>query len=249
MDKKLQRRIFILILIVLTISIGGYILQKQNNRTKEKVLNENQNRLLDKIWSLEDELDKIKEENSILSERVAQLEYEIHLDKDLLQEQVQIINFRNDKAFTDENLILPIFTANINTYKQEVKYYVTIPKKLPMEEQLYLLVNKLSQYCFNGLPIEILDIKDIEGKKIAIIDLKEFSINQGVEDPDKLIGSTWKAYYFQGTAAGIITSYQLVDTLLQKDYGGEWIDGVQFLYEGEDIDFEHVLGLSDIHYR
>ncbi|CCQ95936.1 hypothetical protein CULT_330021 [[Clostridium] ultunense Esp] len=244
MDKKFQRRIFILILIALTISLGGYILQKQNNKTKE-----NQNRLLNKISSLENELDKIKEENSILNKRVNELQDEVYRDKDLLQEQVQIINFRNEKSFTDENLILPIFTANINTYKKEIKYYVTIPKILPMEEQLHLLVNKLSQYCFNGLPIEIVDIKDIEGKKIAIINLKEYSINQGIEDLEKLIGSSWKAYYFQGTAGGIITSYQLIDTLLQKDYDGEWIDGVQFLYEGKDIVFEHVLGLSDIHYR
>lgn len=162
---------------------------------------------------------------------------------------MEIINYKEEKDFTDENLILPIYTANILTYKDEIKYYMAIPKELSLEEKLSTIANKLSQYCFNGLPIEVLEIEKVEGKKIAIIDLKELSFNQGIDEYTKFIGSTWKTYYFQGTTGGAITSKQLVDTFLQKGYQGEWIEGVQFLYEGEIIDYEHVFGLSDIHWR
>lgn len=91
---------------------------------------------------------------------------------------------------------------------------MAIPKELSIEEQLNTVANKLSQYCFDGLSIEVLEIKKIEGKEIAIINLKELPINQKIDDYTKFIGNTWKTYYFQGTTGGTITSKQLIDTIL-----------------------------------
>jgi hypothetical protein len=46
-----------------------------------------------------------------------------------------------------------------------------------------------------------------------------------------------------------MTSIALSETFLQKEYSGTWIDGVQFLLDGETIDLEHVEGLSEIIYK
>lgn len=249
MNRRFQIIVIILILIIFAISIGSNTFYREKIKSIETVQVKNEKELKDRISLLEAELKNLKEENYHWSKTISNFEYEMSLVKNLVQEQVEIINYKEEKDFTDENLILPIYTANILTYKDEIKYYMAIPKELSLEEKLSTIANKLSQYCFNGLPIEVLEIKKVEGKKIAIIDLKELSFNQGIDDYTKFIGSTWKTYYLQGTTGGAITSKQLVDTFLQKGYQGEWIEGVQFLYEGEIIDYEHVFGLSDIHWR
>lgn len=110
--------------------------------------------------------------------------------------------------------------------------------------------NELSQYCFDGLPIEVSEIKKVDGKEIAVINLKESVFNEEIDAPKKFVGRTWKAGYFQGSCGGSITSMELIETFLQRDYKGKWIDGVQFLYEGNNItEFDHVPRLSDINYR
>ena len=93
------------------------------------------------------------------------------------------------------------------------------------------------------------EIKDIEGKSVAVINLRESPINEEIAGPEEMIGHSWATYYFQGSTGGVLTSIKLVETFLQRDYRGPWIDGVQFLYEGNQIDFEHVEGLREINYR
>ena len=85
--------------------------------------------------------------------------------------------------------------------------------------------------------IDLVEIKEIGNKKVAIINLKE--------NDDEL----WITTYFQGSSGGNITSTQLIETFLQRDYWGKWIDGVEFLYENSKIDFDHVEDLHDISYR
>lgn len=249
MNKKSKIILISLLLLTFIISITNFVFHKHNNRTIEAIQIENQKELLDRISSFERITEELKEENNILNRKISDLQHQLDINNSLIQDQVKIINYRNNKDFEGENLILPIYTANINTYKKEIKYFIEIPKALPLEEQLSIVANKLSIYCFSGLPITVMEIKSIDGSEIAVVNLKETEVNKGIDNLDELIGKTWKANYFQGSAGGIITSNQLVDTFLQNDYEGKWIDGVQFLYEGNIIEFDHVFGLSDINYR
>jgi hypothetical protein len=48
-----------------------------------------------------------------------------------------------------------------------------------------------------------------------------------------------------------MTSESLIETLLQREYNGEWIDAVKFLYNDSPIDdhFQHAPDLMEINYR
>ncbi len=248
MDKKVQVIILSLALIALTVSIATFAFYRQDKSTDNTAL-KTENDLLDRILNLEKNLEEITEENDIQNNKIVYLQNEIVRTNYLVKEQVEIINLKDNKDYTDENLILPIYTANTNTYEKEIKFYMAIPKNISMEEKLDIVANKVSQYCFGGLPIEVLEIIEIGDKRVAIVNLEESVLNKGVDSLDKIVGKAWIPHYFQGSCGGTITSNELVETFLQRDYNGEWIDGVHFLYESNTMDFDHVGNLYDINYR
>jgi hypothetical protein len=96
-----------------------------------------------------------------------------------------------------------------------------------------LLSRLLSSYCFGGLPIDVLSVENRDGAQIAVVDLREIT--------GQLIPS-WSGYYFQGSTGGYATQTTLVETFPQKDYAGDWIDGVEFHYNGAPMtdDWDHV---------
>jgi len=138
-----------------------------------------------------------------------------------------------------ENETFIIYDGNIDTYKKEAKGEISIPKDKGIQEKLEAIAKKLSEVNFNNLPIEVLKIETVNGKKIAKINLKEDSKNQ----------KQWFQSYMQGSAGGSITSVSLIETLLQKEYKGQWIDGIEFSYEGKKCEFEHAYDLTEIVYR
>jgi hypothetical protein len=146
----------------------------------------------------------------------------------------------------------PVYTANIDTYETEVSTYLEVPESLTVEEKLQVIARKLSSDYFGKLPIELEKIEKRYGKKIAVINLRESSENQGVTNPLEMEGDTWAVLYFQGSCQGAITSTTLIESFLQRGYTGEWIDGVRFLYNGksmEAVDAEHAPALYSITYR
>ena len=132
-----------------------------------------------------------------------------------------------------------IYGGNIDTYEKEVIGKIGDSKGEKVEEKLATIANKLSEMKFNRLPIEVLKIETIDGKRIAKINLKEDSKNE----------KGWAKLYMQGSAGGTITSVSLIETFLQKEYKGEWIDGVEFLLEGKKCDFQHAPDLENVVYR
>lgn len=133
-----------------------------------------------------------------------------------------------------------IYGADSNTYDKALLSQVSIEDKLMLEEKLEILAKQLSKEQFEGLGIELYKIDDEEGKKIATMNLIE-----SADDSDP----SWIRMYFQGSTGGIVTTVSLDETFLQKEYDGDWIDGVRFLYEGEKIMFDHVESLGEISYR
>jgi hypothetical protein len=53
-------------------------------------------------------------------------------------------------------------------------FYVKIEQALPIRLQLAMMANALSRHCFSYLPIEVQGIQEYDGKKVAVINLKEF---------------------------------------------------------------------------
>jgi cell division protein FtsB len=186
--------------------------------------------------SLKDENIKLTKEISSMKEKNSALEKSI----EELKEENKNIN---------KNSTYPIYSADINTYDKEVIFGAYIAEKLPLKDKIDALAKTLSEVCFSNLPIEILEITEVDGKKVAVINLKESEENQKVVDNLKFEGQSWSRNYFQGSTGGVITSVGLIETFLQKDYKGQWVDGVKFLYNNKIIDFDHALNLSEVSYR
>lgn len=130
MSKKLEVAILALVLVVLTTSITSFIFYKQDKKAIEAIQLEKENKLLDRISALEKDLEDIKEENSILNKKIYNLQDGIVRTNNLIQEQVEIINLRDNKNFIAKNLVLPIYTANIDTYEKEIKFYIPVLRSL-----------------------------------------------------------------------------------------------------------------------
>ncbi len=134
-----------------------------------------------------------------------------------------------------KNDYLKIFRYDPVTDDEVFGVYVTLPSGLPIKDKLSLFANRLSEYQFRGLPIELLSIDSSDGRRIATINLKEI---------DTATAPSWKRIYFQGSSGGGHTTRVLVNSFLQEDYPGEWVDGVEFYYENRpllEFQFDHII--------
>lgn len=126
---------------------------------------------------------------------------------------------------------LPIYGLDKTAQAEEVHFYVHLPEDSSLKDQLNVVASTLSRFKFSNLPIEVMRIEDRNGKKIALIDLREDSNHQ----------SSWETGYFQGSTGGGATTLTLAKSFLQPNYKGDWIDGVEFYYKGKPMsEWDHV---------
>ncbi|CEP44375.1 hypothetical protein [Paraclostridium sordellii] len=137
-------------------------------------------------------------------------------------------NFNNINGIVDKN------NENINeTINNQDDIFEIKTKDSSSDEVIVLgnikinkILEKMSQLQFEGSPIELEKIED----NIAYINIKE--------EKNK---NNWKQKYFQGSTGASITTYSLVENLLQRNYKGNWIKGICFTYENRsDIQFDHL---------
>lgn len=121
-----------------------------------------------------------------------------------------------------------------------IGYLVPVNPRLPLIDKMRVLADRVSQYSFDHLPIEVNGIVTQRGKRIATIDLREIS---GAVRP------SWSGGFFEGSSGGGITQQTLVKTFLQDGYPGEWIDGVRFTYQGRSLSAGDHMDLSSVFYR
>ncbi len=205
--------------------------------------------------SLKDENARLTKEISVMKEKNVGLEksvMELGQQSKNLNTKLKDLQAKNvsiNEKMSKDNGVYPIYSANINSYTKEIHCGTYISEKLSLKNKLDALAIALSEIDFNKLPIEVSEITEIDGKNIAIISLKENEENQEISDQLQFKGESWVRNYFQGSAGGTITSVSLIETFLQKDYEGEWIDGVKFLYNNKICDFQHVPALSKVSFR
>ena len=154
-----------------------------------------------------------------------------------------------DNQESIKTIELLLYSKDVNTDEQVIVGEVEVNEDLSLEEKIEKLSKELSEKVFDNLPIEFVKINDIEGKKIAFFNLDELGNNAKDITFDKYEGINWINNYFAGSAGGSVTEYTLITTLLQKNYTGEWIDGIEFTYKNSKIEFDHVPALGEITYR
>ena len=208
------------------------------------------NSLKDENVKLTKEITAIKEKNSELEKSVEKLREESKDLNNKLKELKAEDAFINEEMSKHKNSVYPIYSANVNSYIKEIHFGTYISPNLSVKNKLDALAKTLSEVYFDNLPIEVPEITEINGKKIAIINLKESEENQKISQRVQFKGKSWANNYFQGSTGGTMTSICLTETFLQKDYEGQWIDGVKFLYNNMKIsDFQHVPSLGEVSYR
>lgn len=188
------------------------------------------------IDALQGQITQLQKENENLVKQVSDL-----------QKQIEGLNEKEVNHETNENTSVettveyPVYSSDIDTLEKEVIGTAKVDQPMSLLERLNELGKALSEVNFEGLPIVVEEIKDIKGKQIAIINLKE--------DASKEVG--WMSTYFQGSTGGMMTATSLIETFLQKDLNSdqEWIDGIQILYEGKVTETDHMPELGKIIYR
>ena len=228
MLKKLTALLLAALLVVLTGCSNS--LKTENAELKKQITELNM-----KNTELSKKNDQLNKENETLNNKISEAE-------------VKSSNTDQDAVKAIEGA-LPIYTADTDSLDKKIYFWVYVNDESTVKGKLNILLKALSKSCFGGLPIEITQIKQVNGKKIATINLKESRENQIINNTSKYKGSSWAAEFFQGSTGGSITATSLSETVLQRDYKGEWIDGVEFKYNNKPIDFEHVPDLADTIYR
>ena len=203
----------------------------------------NENDMLNK------EVISLQEKNTNMENTIADLENTINnLNNDLEILKLRIDLIKESSLRYKDNMY-PIYTADSYTYEKIIDAYIYMPKETALKKKLEILTKVMSEVYFNNLPIQVVRIEEIDKKRIAILNLRESTENQGITDYEKLVGKTWITHYMQGSTGGTITETQLIETMLQREYKGQWIDGVKFLYNNGVCDYEHAPSLKEINYR
>jgi hypothetical protein len=204
---------------------------------------QNENDILSK------EVISLQEKNTNMENKITDLENTINvLNNDLGILKIRIEEMK-ESSLRDKDNLYPIYTADSFLYGKIVDAYIYMPKETALKKKLETLAEVMSEVYFSNLPIQVIRIEEIDKKKIVIVNLKESAENQGITDYEKLVGKTWTTHYMQGSTGGTITETILIETMLQRDYKGQWIDGVQFLYNSGDCFYEHAASLRDVNYR
>lgn len=248
MNKKLYYGLTAVLFFLVLGGIVYYLVQGPGDKQYDVVLDQNQ-KILERLSGMEQQMEDLEEVNEKLESSIQMLQNEISATKSIVDEQIRVYNNLQGTPGVGQYTVYPVYTANIDTYEQEIQFYLSIRDQLPLRDKLQEVADKLSVYIYNSMPIEVERIEVIEEKQVAVINLKEHSANETVTDPEQYVGKTWKSHFFQGSLGGAQTSTNLIETFLQRDYDGEWIDGVQFLYQGESVAYQHVPALAEIQYQ
>lgn len=130
-----------------------------------------------------------------------------------------------------------IYAFNVETEDIVIKDKFQVKKYIDLEQKLLLLSEKLSKENFEGKKIVLSEIKNEKGSKIAYFDLRD------TNEQD-----SWNPY-FQGSLGGFSTKLSLVETFLQRDFAGKWIDGIKISYNGSFKEFDHINFSDEIYWR
>jgi hypothetical protein len=117
--------------------------------------------------------------------------------------------------------------------------FISIPANQSLNNKVNSLLDSISKNSFNNLKIESLGIAEIgNGYKSLKVNLLE---NPGFKIPDSL--GKYKSWYdfFQGSAGGQHTTIVLTESILQREFKGDWINEIVFYYQNEKIgEYDHI---------
>jgi hypothetical protein len=124
-------------------------------------------------------------------------------------------------------------TENENYYKMfpTVDTTVSLEGAQNLTDSIQVFCNIISKKYFRSLKIEFSRIDQIKYQKVLYLNLQE---NENYTTPSEYKGESWYQY-FQGSTGGNMTMITLVQSLLQMEFKGTWIDVVIYSYQGKEM--------------
>ena len=201
---------------------------EENNKPKIENNNEIQNEIDSSSDKKEEELDNKDEINKDDIENSDKNKIE-EISKTEDETQSKEVN----KESSNEELKFKIHTADVEDTSKIIEFEtVTISKDSSIEYKLNELINIMKKDYFKD-DVRIV-LESIDANNIATINLI---------DKEK-----WSKH-FQGSTGGIISQSTIVETLLQREYKGDWIKGLKILVDGKDEEvFDHA-SFGEIFYK
>lgn len=203
--KNMNKKLGMALLACSILLIPGCAPNEGNSQETEqiKVLQEENSELKKTVDTLEQELAKLKEENESLKEIEAEKSKEIYT----------------------------LYSRDVNSWEIIEVGEVKLDEGTPLQDKVQAVANELSKVCFEGLEIEVEEIKKIGNNDIAIINLKDKGQEQN---------PNWMVNFFQGSTGAGITATSLEESLLQRKSSYSWIDGIEIHYNGEALMTDHI---------
>lgn len=195
--------------------------KKDNNQVQENIDSPKDNATDDNNKS-----DDTKEE--------VEAKQEAKTDQDKKEEPKKNLNGQEDKKEEkSETTDFKIYTAKEEDTDKIVEFEtIKIKNSASKEEKINQLISALKDDYF----------KDDVGMVLQSID------NNGVATINLVDQQKW-AKHFAGSTGGAISQAAIIETLLQRDYQGDWIKGVKVLVDGSDEEvFDHA-PFIDVFYR
>jgi len=120
-----------------------------------------------------------------------------------------------------------------------IDHIISIASNQSLENKVNSLLDSISKNSFNNLRLESLGITEIrKGYKSLKVNLLE---NSGFKIPDSLGKSKSWYDFFQGSSGGQHTTIVLTESILQREFMGDWINEVEFYYQNEKIgEWDHI---------
>lgn len=130
---------------------------------------------------------------------------------------------KSDNINKTKNIIkFPIILIPKDDKDEKDIKYLEVNEDITLEEKLDLIVNAISQECFNGLPIKV----SVYNENIAKVELLENdNLSSRVSWKDDYLNDQMKEY----------TLNVILKNILQEEYKGNWIENIQLYYQGELI--------------
>ena len=201
-----------------------------NENTKLKETVESYKADVEQNIKINEQYEKLVEQNKNLLEIKKQNEY--------LKSAQRIKEYSQGKTE-----FFPLYHASIEDidgYNEEERIdgYILVDKNLSIKEKMQLIANNISR-SYLGLPIEVEKIEERNGKKIALINLVEYTEDEWDE---------WSTR-FQGTTREGFTISTLESNFIQPLYFGEWVDGIEIQQNHGTRTAGHIGGGDWIVYR
>jgi len=132
-----------------------------------------------------------------------------------------------------------IYNIDTNTMKPVSYYNYPVNKNAELYAKVDAIASEVVKSYFPGL-LYGMSYKKVDGKTVAVFNM--------IDNKPHSVEDTWYQK-MQGSTGAQISYKRITENLLQRNYTGTWIDGVEILYNGKTADFEHAPEISSIIYR